>query len=262
MFETVAPETFQTRSRRLYYETLPLSLALHAIVIAIGIAAAVWNVAFPETSPRVSVAYSLIKIPDPPPPPQAPAPKPAAPVAHEIKAPVATPPPVTLAPDAAPTVIPDRIPVVIEPPPMPAPHLVALEIPATSTNGAGTSATNVAGDLAGKLHGTPGGIIFPDGRLHIDRDEKLPMDPVEQQYPHCPHEMQKKGIEDQVVVRYLIGTDGRVKDVDIIDHAKDPSFDDAAVDAIRKWRFHPMIKDGKRIEVVHELAINFQLVSR
>ncbi|HKO55317.1 MAG TPA: hypothetical protein VJ276_05525, partial [Thermoanaerobaculia bacterium] len=34
MFETVVPESFAKKSRRIFYETLPVSVALHAIVVA------------------------------------------------------------------------------------------------------------------------------------------------------------------------------------------------------------------------------------
>ena len=242
------------------YETLPLSLAIHGLAVAAGILAAIWNVGFPEASPRVSVAYSLTRIPDPPPPPlppKAPAPQEAP---QKAQAPPPPPKPILFAQELAPVVIPEKVqPVSL--PPVPEPVAPA---PVPTTTGAGdpngSVAGQIAGDLAGKLHGTPGGIMFPDGRLHVDRDEKLPMEAVDQEYPHYPREAQKQGLEDQVVVRYIIGTDGRVKDVEIIDHAKEKVFDDAALDAIRRWRFHPMVKDGKRVEVVHELAINFQLV--
>src|SRR6185503_10780727 len=89
MFETVVPETFHSKSRRLAYETLPLSIAIHAAAIAAGIVATVWNVGFPDASPRISVAYSLTRIPDPPPPPP---PLPKAPV-HQEPVKTAPPPP-------------------------------------------------------------------------------------------------------------------------------------------------------------------------
>src|SRR5712691_11213330 len=78
MFESVAPETFQTRSKRLSYLTLPLSIALHAMVIAAVVASTLWTVAFPEQTPRLVRAYFLSAIPDPPPPPPAPPPPPPA----------------------------------------------------------------------------------------------------------------------------------------------------------------------------------------
>ena len=88
------------------------------------------------------------------------------------------------------------------------------------------------------------------------------METVEQEFPHYPPEAQKKHLEDQVVVRYIIGTNGRVKDVQILDHAKEKMFDDSALEAVRRWKFRPLIKDGKAVEVVHDLAINFEIVMR
>ena len=259
MFETVAPEAFESRSRRVFYETLPLSLTIHAVGIAAAMAATIWTVVFPTDSPRVSVAYSLTRIPDPPPPP--PPPKPQA--APEPAKPALPPPPaiMKLAQLLAPSVIPDKIPDVVpvpEPPPPPPP---VVEKAPVST--AGNAEGELGGDIAGRLRGKVGGVVFPDdGRVHVERNQKLPMESVEQEYPRYPSEAQKKRLEDQVVVRYIIGTNGRVKDVEIIDHAKEKMFDDAAVEAIRRWRFRPLIKDGKAMEVVHELAVNFELIVR
>jgi hypothetical protein len=67
MFETVVPEISQSRSRKVFYETLPVSIALHIIVVASCVVAAVWNVAFPTQYPRLLRPYSLVEIPEPPP---------------------------------------------------------------------------------------------------------------------------------------------------------------------------------------------------
>src|ERR1043166_3039027 len=77
MFETVAPEAFVKRSHRVFYQTLPVSLSLHALVIA-GIAVTLLNqLDFPTESPRQVRAYALVELPpQPPPPPPPPAPKP------------------------------------------------------------------------------------------------------------------------------------------------------------------------------------------
>ena len=66
MFETVMPETFESRSKLVLYETLPLSIALHALGLSAAFVIAVWNVVFPAQSPRVVRAYTLATIPDPP----------------------------------------------------------------------------------------------------------------------------------------------------------------------------------------------------
>src|SRR3954468_16182613 len=121
MFETVAPETFRPRSRRVFYETLPLSVAVHLAGIGAAFASMIWNVVLPTQSPKMIVAYSLTQVPDPPPPPKPVVAKPA------VSAPkLAPPPPAAPTQIVAPTGIPDTIPEVVppqpaEPPPPPPP---------------------------------------------------------------------------------------------------------------------------------------------
>ena len=258
MFETVATERFQDRRKRLLsYETLPVSIGVHAAAVAAVVVATVWTVTFPEDSPRVTVPYNLTRVPDPPPPP----PAPKAPVKQPEPVKLPPPPPVKLTQIVAPTVIPDKIPDVVEPPPLPP------EIPMPVTNTAppagdpgGDPNGVIGGDIAGKLHGKAGGIPWPDdGRVHIARDEKLPMESVEQEYPHYPDDARKKRLEDQVVVRYVIGTNGRVKEVTVISPPERALFVEVTLKAIRNWRFRPMIKDGEKKEVVHELTVYYRL---
>jgi len=251
MFETVAPETFEKRSKRVFYETLPLSVALHVIVIVAAVVAAVWNVVLPTQSPRITRAYSLVTIPEPPPPPPPP------PRAAQTFAPQKVSQQIV-----APTVIPDTIPTIPDPPP---PAMQSLA-PAPSPSAGGVPEGNAKGDVDGQiggdlLKGVKGGVMFPDdGRVHIALNESLPLLPISQEYPIYPEDAKKKQLEDQVVVRYIIGKNGRVIDVQILDHATYPVFDKATVDAIKEWRFRPMIKDGKPVEVVHDLAVNFELI--
>src|SRR5712692_11099642 len=124
MFETVVPETFEFRSKRVFYETLPLSIALHAIGIGTAFVIAIWNVVFPLESPRLVRAYSLASIPDPPPPP--PRLAPTAPAAKHVEVPKLPPP--SLDKIVAPTVIPDTIPQL--PDPTPPPPVVPAPVPA------------------------------------------------------------------------------------------------------------------------------------
>jgi len=255
MFETVAPAAFSPRSRRIFYETLPVSLAVHAIAVVGYLTQAMWNVTFPAQSPKLLAPYSLVAVPDPPPPP----PPPPRTAPRNESAPPPTP---VLAQIVAPTVIPDTIPLVQKAlPSLPLSSAPVAEAPAVKGNAAGDSGIDIAGELGGQLHGVIGGVKFvDDGRVHIDRGVPLPMTPIEQEYPAYPGAMVKKGIEDSVIVRYIVGKDGLVKEVTILDHATKPEFDEAAVTAIRKLRFHPMIKDGQHVEVVHELLVNFQIV--
>jgi len=249
MFETVAPETFEARSRKVLYETLPLSIAIHVVAIAGFGIGALWEVVFPTESPRTVRAYNIVSLPDPPPPPPPPQPPP--------KQAVVAPPPAEI---VAPTVIPEAVPLIPDPTP-PAAALLTPALPPTDTALPGSAMDGkIGGEVGGKLHGV-GAQFFPhDGRVHIERNQSLPLQVISQEYPVYPDKARKAQLEDQVIVRYIIGKKGLVIDVQIIDHAKNAMFDEATVEAIKQWRFRPMIQDGKAVEVVHELAVNFELI--
>lgn len=253
MFETVVPETREVRSKRLLYETLPLSIALHVIALAgLGVTA-LWNIGVPTDSPRLVRAYSLVSIPDPPPPPPPPRARQPAPKRAEV-------PPTPPEKIVAPTVIPDTIPQLPDPVPVAEVASPPAPVAAPDPGIPGGADGKITGEVGGKLHGVANQFFPQDGRVHIERNQSLPLKAVEQEYPAYPDKAKKAQLEDQVIVRYIIGKKGQVIDVQIIDHAKDPMFDDATVEAIRKWRFRPMMQDGKAVEVVHELAVNFELI--
>lgn len=255
MFETVVPETVSKPSRALFYETLPLSIAIHVLLFLGALVGAVWKVTFPGHSPKMYAMYNLADPPPPPPPPPPPAPPKVVPRQVQI-APIVRPKEIV-----APTFIPDVIPVVTnEPPPDavqgPVESGVEGGVPGGIVGGAVGGV--VGGDIGGEHGGTIGGIVT-DNRVHIARDKPLPMFPVSQVYPAYPEEARLRHWEDALVVRYTIAKNGRVTEVLIIDKAERKIFEDATVKAIRNWRFRPLIKDGEAQEVVHELTVYFKL---
>lgn len=265
MFETVAPEAFVPRTRRVFYETLPVSIAVHVIAAGSVVGSMIWNIALPTQSPKMVVAYNLTQVPDPPPPP--PPPPKAQPPKPFVATPKPAPPPPALATQiVAPTVIPDTIPEVVQPPPAvpPPPAPVAAAAPAVadvkgSTNGmTGGEASGI-----GKTLGTPGGIRFgDDGRVYVDRTVKLPLKEVDHEFPHYPDAAKKNRLEGTCVVRYTVGKDGRIIDIAILNHAVDPMFDEETLNTIRGWRYRPMMMNGKPVEVVHEVEVNYQYIVR
>jgi protein TonB len=262
MFETVAPEAFVPRTRRVFYETLPISIAVHVVAFAAALASMIWNVVLPTQSPKLVVAYSLTQVPDPPPPP--PPPPKAEPPKHFLTLPKLAPPPAST--QIAPTVIPDTIPEVVPPapvvPPPPAPAPVAAPAAADAE---GSPKGMTGGQIGGtsKTLGTAGGITFgEDGRVYVDRTVKLPLKEVEHEFPHYPDAAKKKRLEGTCVVRYTVGKNGRIVDIAILNHAIDPMFDEETLNTIRAWRYRPMMMNGKPVEVVHEVEVNYQYVVR
>lgn len=260
MFETVVPESFAPRSRKVFYETLPVSIAVHAIAVFGVLVASVWHVSFPDNSPKLTMLYSLVsELPSPPPPP----PPPAAPpkVAQVQPAPRVEP---KMEEIVAPTIIPDIIPNAQLP--------IVTEVVEGVVGGVeggvaggvvgGSAGGVMGGDMGGEIGGVVGSLaIAPPNTVVVERDKPLPMVAMSKVYPQYPEEARIRGWEDELIVRYVIGKDGRVKEIIILGKPERELFSDSTVKAIRHWRFRPMIKDGEAQEVVHELTVYFRLES-
>lgn len=77
--------------------------------------------------------------------------------------------------------------------------------------------------------------------------------------PPYPPEEQRAGNSGRVQVRVLIGTDGRVKQVERISAASDAFFAATQRQALNKWRFKPATKDGVPIEQWKVMSLSFVL---
>jgi protein TonB len=252
MFETVVPERISPRSRKLFYEMLPLSLTLHALAAAAMIVSTSWEVSFPSYSPKMYAAFVLAEAPPPPPPPPPP------PVARTQAIPRAV---VVRMPDVAPTIIPDEIPIVQDE--VPAPFVTE----AVSPPGApprGVEGGVEGGEVGGDLGGTIASVALPTPRvLEVKRDDPLPMGAIDQEYPVYPEFFRTRGIQDSLVVRYLIGKDGRIKEVTVVSPPENEEFARESISKIKHWRFHPYRDaNGEPKEVSHELTVVFKIARR
>jgi TonB family protein len=62
-----------------------------------------------------------------------------------------------------------------------------------------------------------------------------------------------------VRVQARIGTNGEVLEIVAVDATPQArGFEQAATDAIRKWRFTPAVLDGAPVEVLMPLVVEFQ----
>jgi protein TonB len=77
--------------------------------------------------------------------------------------------------------------------------------------------------------------------------------------PPYPSQLLRMGVEGKAVVRVLIGTDGRVKQVAVIS-ADDPLFAEATErQALKKWRFKPGTRDGVPVETWKQMTVRFEI---
>jgi protein TonB len=77
--------------------------------------------------------------------------------------------------------------------------------------------------------------------------------------PPYPPEEQRAGNSGRVVLRVLVGTDGRVKQVEKVSAASDAFFAAAQRQALGKWRFKPATQDGTPIEQWKTMSLRFEI---
>ena len=81
---------------------------------------------------------------------------------------------------------------------------------------------------------------------------------VHQVRPEYPEAVRSRGIQGDVVVRTVILMDGTLSPPAVLS-SPDPLLSQAAIDALRQWRYAPALLNGKPLEAVTTITINFEL---
>jgi protein TonB len=76
--------------------------------------------------------------------------------------------------------------------------------------------------------------------------------------PVYPEEAQRAGLQGLVVLKVEIDERGRVGDVEVV-RGMGHGCDEAAVAAVRQWRFRPATRNGTPIKVFHVIPFDFRL---
>ena len=77
--------------------------------------------------------------------------------------------------------------------------------------------------------------------------------------PEYPADARQKGVSGHVILRILVGASGAVESVKV--DASEPSgyFDQAAMNAVRSWRFEPGLNKGQTVAAWTMQKIKFEL---
>jgi protein TonB len=130
----------------------------------------------------------------------------------------------------------------------------------SSGTGGGTGGGTGSGDGSGAGSGTgPGSGAGAGGgtndapvyfRAGMERPRLLAG-----QHPRYTRQAQLAGVEGSVVVRILIGRDGRVRDVHVLTSI--PLLDDEVVHTINRWRYTPPVVEGRPVAMYMIQRIRF-----
>ena len=77
--------------------------------------------------------------------------------------------------------------------------------------------------------------------------------------PVYPADMKEQRLEGVVVLQAVISTDGVPMSLNSQSADTNRSFVDAAIDAVRQWRYKPTLLNGQPVEVITTITVNFTL---
>jgi periplasmic protein TonB len=112
-----------------------------------------------------------------------------------------------------------------------------------SGNGPGTGTGDGGGCCDGTYH-VGGGVTSPTVLSRVE--------------PEYSEEARKARYEGTVLLEAIIRKDGRIDTIRLL-RSLGFGLDQNAIDALKKWRFHPGLKDGKPVDVMLNIAVSFNL---
>jgi protein TonB len=121
----------------------------------------------------------------------------------------------------------------------------------------------------------------PDATIAIQDSVTAPGEPklVHQVRPAYPPDAKKEKVKGLFVIDVVVGKDGAIKDARVVASAPteprlkaleskkgtpagqegDARLAAAALDAVKQWRYAPILKDGKAVEFKATVTVNFNI---
>ena len=246
------------------------SVALHVAGVAAG--------SFGHSSvitPAVTVPIEVVRIPAPEPPPPPPPPPPRVkPVPPRIvervpePKPVEPPPPPKLAEPPPPA----ESPPVTQAPPAPSAPVVTGPPSAGALFSGGdlpvAAGSSTAGAPGPKQQEAPPAEVKPAPKVAVATTTNVGLTAVArpigdyQVKPEFPESARKAGAEGTTMLRVEVLANGRVGEVVVTRSAGRQDFDEAAIAAVKQWRFEPARRGSTAVAMWATLPVRFQLSSR
>ena len=218
--------------------TTTVSFLLEAVIIGILV---LIPLLFTEALPKAQLMMALVAPPPPPPPPPA--------VVHVVKQ-VQTD--IVNGQLRTPTKIPKKIEIVKEedtPPPVSG---VVGGVPG------GVPGGQMGGVIGGIIGNTPVAVpkVAAPQRVRVSQGvtQGMVLHKVQPTYPPLARTARVQG---SVVLAAVIGKDGTIQNLHVL--SGHPLLTQAALDAVKQWRYRPYILNGEPVEVDTQVTVNFTL---
>ena len=98
-------------------------------------------------------------------------------------------------------------------------------------------------------------------RNRLFRVDEVDRQPVRSRYvqPRYPRTARRRGISGTVTIEFSVDSEGNVKDAQVVSNDAHETLADAAIEAVRQWRFRPAVRDGKPVAVRLRQPVRFTL---
>jgi len=216
-----------------------ISFILEAVIVGIMV---LIPLLFTEALPKAQLMMSLVAPPPPPPPPPPPA---AVKVVKVIQTDIVN------GQLRTPTKIPKKVEIIKEeeaPPPM-----------------SGVVGGVMGGVPGGQMNGVIGGIISSTPmavpkvavqRVRVSQGVTAGL-VIHKVQPNYPPLARTARVQGAVQLAAIIGKDGTIQNLHVI--SGHPLLTQAALDAVKQWRYKPYILNGEPVEVDTQITVNFTL---
>jgi TonB family protein len=82
---------------------------------------------------------------------------------------------------------------------------------------------------------------------------------ISQVKPVYPEALQQQGIEGIILLQAIIAKDGALSALTVMNALANPELSKAALEAVKQWRYEPMLLNGEPVEVATTITVNFKL---
>ena len=96
----------------------------------------------------------------------------------------------------------------------------------------------------------------PDAATAVDTTQRAPR-AISTPSPNYPRASLRRGEAGEVLLRIHVGADGRPGAIDIVRSSGHRRLDQAAVAAVRRWRFEPALRDGRAVPGEVQVPVAF-----
>lgn len=257
MFDDVLIESAGKDRKNAGWVTALISAVVHLGIIGAVVAAGYYVKKNPEVIQKPIQAFVVSQAAPPPPPPPPP------PAASHASTPHVTKKTPQLTPQNTfhqPTKIPKDVP-------------QTEDVPTDTTGGqeggvvggqvggvaggvvGGVVGGVIGGTLGGQLGGQLGGTGDRPVRVGGDVQPPVAVKRVEPEYTNVAKSARIQGI---VIIETIIDRDGNVTDARVL-KGLPMGLDDAAISAVKRWKFKPGSLNGQPVPVIFTLTVNFRL---